>query len=134
MKNKVYEKPRHRAKLRLYLGKRYYTLLRYAQWYLGDIRFARHITGDKLNYKAFSYKTPLIRKLRNVDMRLQYIKVNNLMIAAERINGLIIKPGETFSYWKLIGKPTYQKGYLDGLVLNHDGTFSAGVGGGLCQL
>ena len=118
----------------MYLGKRYYTLLRYAQWYSGNIKFAGQITGDKLDYTAFSHKTPLVRKLRNVDMKLQYNKVHNLMIAAERINGLVIRPGETFSYWKLIGKPTYRKGYMDGLVLNPDGSFSAGVGGGLCQL
>jgi len=118
----------------MYLGKRFYTVLRYTQWYLGGIKFATYITDKRLAYTAFSHKSPLIRRLRNVDMRLQYNKVNNLMIAVKRINGLVIKPGETFSYWKLIGKPTYRKGYMDGLVLNPDGTFSAGVGGGLCQL
>jgi vancomycin resistance protein VanW len=34
----------------------------------------------------------------------------------------------------LIGKPTYKKGYLDGLVLTPYGSFKPGLGGGLCQL
>jgi vancomycin resistance protein VanW len=44
-----------------------------------------------------------------------------------------LRPGETFSYWKLIGRPTRRKGYVDGMVLD-SGKFKAGVGGGLCQL
>jgi Uncharacterized vancomycin resistance protein len=67
-------------------------------------------------------------------MYLQYNKITNLRLATDKINGILIKPGETFSYWRLIGKPSYRKGYLDGLVLCADGTFKAGVGGGLCQL
>ncbi len=42
-------------------------------------------------------------------------------------------PGETFSYWRLIGKPNRRKGYVEGMVLFYGG-FKAGVGGGLCQL
>lgn len=134
MGHKIYERPLKRTKLRLYLGKRYFTLLRYAQWYLGDVKYAGQLVGGRLAYAAFSHKTPLIRKLRKVDMGLQYNKVKNLAIAAERLNGLIIKPGETFSYWRLIGRPSYRRGFVDGLVLKTGGTFGAGAGGGLCQL
>ncbi|GIN88573.1 hypothetical protein J6TS2_49590 [Heyndrickxia sporothermodurans] len=43
------------------------------------------------------------------------------------------KPGETFSYWKLIGKPSKRKGYVEGMVLFY-GKYKKGIGGGLCQL
>jgi len=66
-------------------------------------------------------------------MYLQHNKITNLRIAIPHINGIIIKPGETFSYWKLIGKPTKRKGYLKGMVLKN-GSYEAGIGGGLCQL
>jgi vancomycin resistance protein VanW len=66
-------------------------------------------------------------------MYLQYNKVTNLKIAVSKMNGIIMNPGETFSYWKLIGKPTKRKGYLKGMVLKN-GSFKAGTGGGLCQL
>jgi Uncharacterized vancomycin resistance protein len=66
-------------------------------------------------------------------MSLQEKKAVNLQLAAERINGLVLRPGETFSFWRLVGKPTKAKGFLDGMVLTN-GAFTTGVGGGLCQL
>ncbi len=44
----------------------------------------------------------------------QINKVKNLQIALEKINGIVIQPGEIFSFWELVGKPTAQKGYLEG--------------------
>lgn len=41
----------------------------------------------------------------------------------------MVQPGETLSYWKLIGRPTYRKGYLDGVLLKN-GTVQYGCGGG----
>ena len=66
-------------------------------------------------------------------MQLQYNKINNLKIATKQLNKIIIKPGETFSYWRLIGNPTKRKGYVDGMIL-HYGKVTTGIGGGLCQL
>lgn len=123
-----------RTKVRLILGRLYYLIKRYKQWYLSGMRYAESIANEKYPYMIFQHRTPLIRKLQNVDMQLQYNKITNLRLAASKLNGVVIKAGETFSYWKLIGRTSYKKGYLDGLILCADGTFKAGVGGGLCQL
>ncbi len=64
---------------------------------------------------------------------LQDNKVVNLHIALERLNGIIIRPGEVFSFWRLIGKPSKRKGYKRGMVL-WEGKVIPGTGGGLCQL
>lgn len=66
-------------------------------------------------------------------MRLQRNKVTNLRLASAKINKIVIKPGETFSLWKLVGKPTVKDGYLPGMLLSN-GAVIEGVGGGLCQL
>ena len=66
-------------------------------------------------------------------MELQRGKAVNLRIASAQINGIVIRPGETFSFWKLVGDPTAKKGYRDGLVINA-GKLEKGIGGGLCQL
>jgi len=66
-------------------------------------------------------------------MWLQENKVTNLKLACGKLNRIILKSGETFSFWRLVGKPTKAKGFLKGMVLTN-GSFSAGVGGGLCQL
>lgn len=124
-----------RSKIRLLLGRDYFTFKRYMDWYFSRKKYARTINRKDLQpYVVFTHRTPLIRNLKKVDMYLQYNKITNLKIAVSRVNGLILKPGETFSYWRIIGKPTYRKGYMDGMVLCPDGTFKPGVGGGLCQL
>lgn len=81
-----------------------------------------------------SHSSILIRKLEGVDMRLQENKVTNIRLAAKKINGIIIKPGETFSLWKTIGKTTEKEGYKEGLVIRRGGKLGADIAGGLCQM
>jgi len=126
-------KPKKRSKLRIILGKIYYRTKRYLDWYFGSKKYTKNKVNESLEQLIFTHKTPLYRKLKDVDMWLQHNKVTNLKLATEKINGIIIKPGETFSYWKLIGKPTKRKGFKEGMVLFY-GNVTNGVGGGLCQL
>lgn len=126
-------KPRSRSAVRLMLGKAYYTTRRYAKWYLDGNRYASHMVIELLPYVVATHESPLYRDLKAVDMWLQHNKVINLQIAIKQLDGLVIKPGEVFSYWRIIGKPTRKKGYVEGMVLSH-GHFKTGVGGGLCQL
>lgn len=126
-------KPIKRSKYRLIAGKIYYTLSRYLLWNSGNFKFANHKILESLEYECCSHKTLLLRELKDVDMQYQYNKIINLKIAVKKIDGIIIKPGETFSYWKLIGKPTSKKGYVPGMVL-FCGSYTMGIGGGLCQL
>lgn len=125
--------PIARSKLRLYLGMKYYTIKRYLYWHKGKIKFAKTKSKSELPFVHFHHATPLYRKLRNLDMKLQVNKVNNLRLAISQLNGIVIYPGETFSFWKMIGRPTRHKGYMEGMVL-FCGNFRSGVGGGLCQL
>jgi vancomycin resistance protein VanW len=74
-----------------------------------------------------------VRKLHGVDIRLQENKVTNIQIACSKVNGMIINPGETFSYWRTIGKATKRKGYKKGLIVYTEG-LGEGYGGGLCQM
>lgn len=48
-------------------------------------------------------------------MWYQQNKVVNLKIAIKQLDGIVIRPGEIFSYWRLIGKPTRRKGYVEGM-------------------
>lgn len=125
--------PRDRSWARMYMGRLYFTWRRYLLWIMNGLKYAKVIRPDVLPFVAFEHQTPLLRRLRNVDMCLQHNKVKNLKIAVQRINGIVLKPGETFSFWWRIGKPTKRKGYVDGMVL-YNGGFRPEVGGGLCQL
>lgn len=64
--------------------------------------------------------------VRSIDMWMQENKIANLKIAIKKLDGLVLNSGQTFSYWRQIGKPTRKKGYLEGMVL-HNGTVVAGV-------
>ncbi len=127
-------KPITRSKIRIKAGKIAYTTLRYLKWAFSGHKYAKRATNSKLlEYEIFSHSTPLIRKLSGLDMRLQKNKIGNLAISVKKIDGVILKPGEVLSFWKLVGKPTKRKGYKSGLVLNSGG-LAEGIGGGLCQL
>ena len=127
------KKPVNRSDLLLALGTAYYGFLRRILWVRMRKVFARERSTEELPYRYFSHRTILRRKLKDVDMWMQENKITNLKLATERINGIVIHPGEVFSYWRLIGNPTKRKGYLDGMILRNGG-FTAGTGGGLCQL
>ena len=79
------------------------------------------------------HASPLLRELEGVPMALQHNKVVNLRLASARVDGLLIGPGETFSFNRVVGNCTRRKGYVDGLRFV-DGEVGAGVGGGICQL
>ncbi len=80
-----------------------------------------------------SHSSPIMRKLHGVDPVLQKNKFRNLSLAVSKINGLILQPNESFSFWRLVGEPTEKRGYTEGLVIDK-GKLTRGVGGGLCQL
>src|ERR1035437_3234609 len=75
----------------------------------------------------------LYRKLGDSDVDLQKNKVTNLTIALSMLDGLVIPPGKTFSFWNTVGTVSKKKGYVDGMLLSN-GKVSRGIGGGLCQL
>ena len=132
-KNRALRPPIQRSWLRLRLGKAYYAARRYALWRSPRYRWAKERRQDSLPYLQASHETPLLRQLRGEDMELQRNKVVNLRLAVEKLDGVLLRPGETLSYWRLIGKPSARRGYLPGMVL-FLGRIGSDVGGGLCQL
>lgn len=57
----------------------------------------------------------------------------NLEIAAEKINGKVLMPGEIFSFNKVVGKRTVEDGYKDAKIYA-DGGVVDGLAGGICQI
>ena len=96
-------------------------------------KFAKTKQEEKLVNKVYEYKSVLIKKGKDIDPRTQENKATNIRIASSRITNIIVKPGETFSFWKLVGNPTKRKGYKEGRVLRTNRLIT-GIGGGLCNL
>ncbi len=57
----------------------------------------------------------------------------NLRLACEAINGIILNPGDVFSYNDALGERTAKKGYKPGPMYVGDKTV-LGTGGGICQV
>ena len=97
-------------------------------------KFAREKSDKVLPVIVSDHVSLIVRNLHGVDMELQKNKETNLRIASEKINGVIVHPGETFSFWNLIGQPRESDGYKEGLTISSRHGFGRGIGGGLCQL
>lgn len=95
-------------------------------------RFARRRRAEPLPVCICAHRSLIRRRLGEVDPALQENKAVNLELAARRVNGTVIRPGEIFSFWRLVGNCTKRRGYLEGLVISN-GRTGRGIGGGLCQ-
>jgi len=60
-------------------------------------------------------------------------RVQNIIEGAERLNGLIIAPGETFSFNNYLGDINPEDGFVQGKIIFGGRTID-GVGGGICQV
>ncbi len=95
-------------------------------------RFAHEKANSKLKTQIYSHSSLIRRRLGNVDMQLQENKAVNLALAAPKIDHVLIRPGQIFSFWELVGNPREASGYREGLVIA-SGKPSSGIGGGMCQ-
>ena len=62
-----------------------------------------------------------------------YNRANNLTIAGEKLNEIVIAPGEIFSYNKTLGARTIEAGYKEAAIYV-SGKVVNGLGGGICQI
>ena len=106
---------------------------RYMKDFAGSDRFAERRTGSRLSNVVSTYSNHLIKKGKGIDPVLQRNKAVNIRIACDTINGMVIMPGETFSFWRTVGKITPAKGYRAGRIIS-GGKLEPGIGGGLCNL
>jgi vancomycin resistance protein YoaR len=60
-------------------------------------------------------------------------RVQNIVVGAAQFDGLLIEPGETFSFNHYLGEVTAEKGYEESIII-WGNTTRADVGGGLCQV
>lgn len=64
-------------------------------------------------------------------------RLNNIKLASERIDGFKLLPGDEFSFNRIVGKRTEEKGYEDAtIIIRRKGVpkKGIGVGGGICQV
>lgn len=102
-------------------------------WQLGGLRLARTQALEPLKWRYFRHSSKLIRRLGDSDQALQLNKAINLKKALPSLDGILIEPGQTFSFCRLVGRPTRERGFVEGMELSF-GRVRPGIGGGLCQI
>lgn len=60
-------------------------------------------------------------------------RTTNLRLAASKIDGYVLLPGETFSYNAVVGERTIAAGYKEA-AMYQNGEVVDGLGGGICQI
>ncbi len=106
---------------------------RHVKNFLSNDKIAKEIRADALPNVITDYNCGLIKRGKGIDPVLQENKAVNIELACAKLNGLVIHPGEIFSFWLTVGKTTKAKGYKDGRVIIK-GKLIPGLGGGLCNL
>ncbi len=94
---------------------------------------AHEISAESLPVRVYESASLIRRTLGNADPALQEGKAVNLALAAPRLDGILIRPGEEFSFWHLVGAVTARRGYRTGMIIR-GGEAGADIGGGMCQM
>ncbi len=87
------------------------------------------LTAEDLNQQMFGYK---LDGRTSPYRSSQESRTKNLELACQAINGLILNPGDIFSFNEVLGERTAEKGYLPAPVFGGEGNMSEG--GGICQV
>lgn len=87
-------------------------------------------TIDDIGTEAFPY---LISSYTTKYDASNTNRSGNLKIAADKINGTVLMPGEEFSYNEVVGKRTIQEGYTNAKIYEN-GQVVDGLAGGICQI
>ncbi|MBE6908661.1 MAG: HAD-IIIA family hydrolase [Ruminococcaceae bacterium] len=109
------------------------TAKRHLQNLLRPLPYASEKRTEPLANLVYAYSCGLIKQGKDIDPVLQWNKADNIALAAGTIHGMILHPGEYFSFWRCVGKMTRRRGYKDGRVIEA-GVTHPGLGGGLCNL
>lgn len=86
-----------------------------------------------LEHLLFESACPMYNPDTGFEMIYQENKVFNLKLAAVPLNGLLIRPGETFSFSRAVRHADRETPYKDGLTAIN-GKLTTAYGGGLCQI
>lgn len=87
-------------------------------------------TIDDIGTEAFPY---LISEYTTKYDASNINRSGNLKIAADKINGRVLMPGEEFSFNEVVGKRTIEEGYKNAKIYEN-GQVVDGLAGGICQI
>lgn len=85
---------------------------------------------NDIGIEAFPYKIQTFSTRYDAS---NYSRSENLRIAASKINGTVLLPGEIFSFNNVVGERTVAEGYRNAKIYSN-GQVVDGLAGGICQI
>lgn len=118
-----------RSKVTLLRGRRL------ASWALERRRWQRPslASAEEFEHLHRQLIVPIERDDAGADPRFEAGKRQNIALAAPSFNGLVVAPQVPLSFWRALGRPTAQRGYVYGMELR-GGCLVPSLGGGLCLI
>lgn len=105
----------------------------YLKMYLDKNKYSKTMQEKEFPYAMQTFKDRMINTQTGFPIEYQYNKVFNLKLAGSKIDNLLIKPQETFSFYMAVKDAEKKEKYKKGLTLV-DGKIQFVEGGGLCQI
>ena len=79
---------------------------RHIKDFVSKEKIAKTYMNEKLPNVVWEHHSNMIKRAPGVDLTHQLNKADNIELAGNKISGIIIRPGEVFSFWKTVGKIT----------------------------
>ena len=97
-----------------------------------NIKVKPKILTPKVTKQELLKGTKLVSRFETNYEKSSENRKNNIKVAIQNFNGLILKPHTEYSFNKITGKRTEQKGYKEAnIIINNE--YVEGFGGGVCQ-
>ncbi|MGL4819961.1 MAG: glycopeptide resistance accessory protein VanW [Bacilli bacterium] len=105
----------------------------YTRMALDRRTYAKTIQESTLLNKVTETSSLLYNANTGSGMKYQHNKVFNLKLAAQTLDGLLIQPNETFSFWQCVRHADKHTSFKEGLIVTN-GNLTTTIGGGMCQM
>ena len=79
-------------------------------------------------------KSKKIAKISLVSYSSGKNRNHNLYLCCKKINGTILKPGQSFNWFRVVGAASASKGYKKAMIFKGKNERALGYGGGVCQV
>ena len=96
------------------------------------------IVAPKLTTQEATRKAPLMLKVGAWTTYYQVAPHNgmgaNITVPARRLNGVVVRPGEVFDFWRSLGEVSFRTGYrLGGAIVGGHSVEGKALAGGICS-
>lgn len=98
-----------------------------------SVKLSYKYVARKESLQAIKDKTKLLSSFTTYFDSENLNRTSNIRLAASKINGAVIKSGETLSFNQTVGAREKSRGFLPAKIIEN-GEFTEGVGGGVCQV